>query len=208
METLVSDPATSVVTPTLVGAETLGSSGAYTAPEDLQVSAHSERRKQCYHRWSEARVSARRTRAVETLVSDHATSVVTLTLVGAETLGSSGVYIAPEDPQVSAHSERRKKCYHRWSEARVSTRRTRAVETLVSDHATSVVTPTLVGAETLGSSGVYIAPEDPQVSAHSERRKKWYRRSSEARVSTRRTRVVKNLVSDPPTSVVARNIPS
>jgi hypothetical protein len=27
------------LTPTLVGAETLGSSGEYTAPEDLQVSA-------------------------------------------------------------------------------------------------------------------------------------------------------------------------
>jgi hypothetical protein len=139
VETLVSDPATSGVTPTLVGAETLGSSDAYTAPEDLQVSAHSELRKKSYHRWSEARVSTRRTRAVETLVSDPATSVVTPTLVGAETLGSSDAYTAPEDLQVSAHSELRKKCYHCWSEARVSTRRTRAVETLVSDPATSVV---------------------------------------------------------------------
>jgi hypothetical protein len=102
------DPGTSVVTPTLVRVKTLRSSGAYTAPKHPQVSAHSKRRKKCYHCWSEARVSARRTRVVETLVLDHVTSVVTPTLVGAETLGSSGVYIAPKDPQVIAFGAKEK----------------------------------------------------------------------------------------------------
>jgi hypothetical protein len=108
-------------------------------------------------------------------------------------LGSSGAYTAPEDPQVSAHSELWTKWYSRSTEARVSTRRTRTVETLVSDPATSVVTPALVGVKTLGSSGAYTAPKDPQVSAHSEPWTKWYSRSTEARVSTRRTRAVETL---------------
>jgi hypothetical protein len=37
MPAVVSPPAPSVMTPGLVGAETLGSFGAYTPPEDLQV---------------------------------------------------------------------------------------------------------------------------------------------------------------------------
>jgi hypothetical protein len=55
---------------------------------------------------------------------------------------------------------------------------------------TSVVTPALVEVKTLGSSGAYTAPEDPQVSAHSEPWTQWYSRSTKARVSTRRTRAV------------------
>jgi hypothetical protein len=187
--------------PCLVEAETLGSSGAYTVPEDLQVSAPTELWKKWYSRWSETRVPARRNRAVKTLVSDPATSVFTAALVEAETLGSSGAYTAPQDLQVSAPTELWTKGYNRWSETRVPTRRNRAVKTLVSDPATSVFTATLVEAETLGSSGAYTAPEDLQVSAPTELWKKWYSRWSETRVPTRRNRAVKTLVSDRATSV-------
>jgi hypothetical protein len=125
-----SPPAPSVLTPTLGLAETLGSSGGYTPPEDLQASALSDSRKKWNHGWGATRVATRRNRAVKTPVSPPTHSVLTTTLGLAETLGSSGGYTPPEDLQVSAQSDCRKKWNHGWGATRVATRQNRAVQSV------------------------------------------------------------------------------
>jgi hypothetical protein len=105
-----------VLTPSLVGAETLGSSGAYTPLKDLEVSAPTELRKNWYNVWRETRIATQQNRAVETLVSLPELSVLTQSLVGTETLGSYGAYIQPEDLEVSAPTELRNQFYNMGGE--------------------------------------------------------------------------------------------
>jgi hypothetical protein len=56
------------MTPSLVGAETLGSYGVYTPPEDLQVSAPTKLRNNWYNGWGTTRVSTRRTSVLDSMV--------------------------------------------------------------------------------------------------------------------------------------------